>query len=93
MQPRFDEKRQVYRDCKWCGGAGCLCCRAEADKAYKSMFPDGAKPIATFDISTPEGVEIARNALSPESLTKAFGPGGDGFDGIIKRAHPTGTTP
>lgn len=58
---RYDDKREVYRDCRWCRGKGCLYCKAEADKAYKHAFPDGPKPIATFDTTTPEGAEAAVN--------------------------------
>jgi len=53
---RYDEEKEVYRDCRWCKGRGCLYCKSEADKAYKAAFPDGPKPIATFE-NTPEGIE------------------------------------
>jgi hypothetical protein len=56
---RYDPQREIYRDCRWCQGRGCLYCKDEADKAYKAAFPDGPKPIATFDTSTPEGREQA----------------------------------
>lgn len=49
---RYDEERGVYRDCKWCGGKGCLSCPSEADKAYKAAFPDGPKPV--FEITRAE---------------------------------------
>lgn len=52
---RYDEKRGIYRDCKWCGGKGCLACPAEADKEYKRQFPDGPKPIAQFSTADIEG--------------------------------------
>lgn len=45
---RYDEMKEVYRDCRWCKGKGCLYCKAEADKAYKAAFPDGPQPMATF---------------------------------------------
>lgn len=45
---RYDECREIYRDCRWCKGKGCLYCKAEADKAYKAAFPDGPQPMATF---------------------------------------------
>jgi len=60
---RYDAKHEVYRDCKWCKGKGCLQCKNEADKAYKEAFPDGPKPIATFDTTTPEGVVAAKGFL------------------------------
>lgn len=50
---RYDEKRGIYRDCKWCGGAGCLACPGEAEKEYKRQFPDGPKPIATIPLEKP----------------------------------------
>jgi len=60
---RYDDMKEVYRDCRWCKGKGCLYCKAEADKAYKAAFPDGPQPIATFDISTPEALEAAGKAI------------------------------
>lgn len=55
---RYDDTKEVYRDCRWCKGRGCLYCKAEADKAYKAAFPEGPKPIATFD-NTPDGIAAA----------------------------------
>lgn len=49
--------KEAFRDCRWCRGKGCVYCESEANKAYKAAFPDGPKPIATFDLTTPEGVE------------------------------------
>lgn len=65
---RYDDQREVYRDCRWCQGRGCLYCKSEADKAYKAAFPDGIKPIATFDTTTPEGVAAAKAFI--EGLVK-----------------------
>lgn len=62
LNVRYDERSQRYRDCRWCGGRGCLACPGEADKAYKAAFPDGPKPIATFD-NTMEGREAIRGFL------------------------------
>ena len=53
---RFDEKRGIYRDCKWCHGKGCLACPGEADKEYQRQFPNGPQPIATFST---EGMDEA----------------------------------
>jgi hypothetical protein len=74
---RFDGKK--YRDCRWCQGRGCLYCESEAKSEYKSQFPDGPKPIATFSLSNPEDVERARKVIGIEALQKAFGPGGGGM--------------
>jgi len=81
MAARFDGFK--YRDCQWCGGSGCLACEGEADKAYKRAFPDGPVPLATFDISTPEGAASARQAIGAEAITKAFSNGGGGIAEII----------
>jgi hypothetical protein len=86
---RFDGFR--YCDCRWCGGQGCLYCEAEADKAYKAAFPDGPKPIATFDMTTPTGVETARKAIGRDAIVKAFGPDGGGVAEII--ANCAGSKP
>lgn len=67
---RYDPERQVYRDCRWCGGKGCLSCPIEAEKAYKREFPDGPKPIATF---TREDVDAGKlkAVLGPEAIESA----------------------
>lgn len=78
---RFDEQRSVYRDCRWCSGAGCLYCKAEADRAYKAAFPDGPVPIATF---TAEELQAAKEAIGADAMCKAFGPGGGGVAEIIE---------
>lgn len=56
---RYDEEKAIYRDCKFCGGKGCLACPGEANKDYNREFPDGPQPIATF-------------AIDPENPGKAF---------------------
>ena len=81
MKARFDGFK--YRDCKWCGGSGCLACEGEADKAYRRAFPDGPKPIATFDLSDTADVEAARVSIGIEAVRKAFGKGGGGVSEII----------
>jgi hypothetical protein len=55
----------AYRDCKWCGGRGCLSCEVEADKEYKRQFPDGPKPLATFPVIHGENFDAM--------LTRVFG--------------------
>lgn len=85
MTERFDGKR--YIDCRWCQGRGCLYCEGEADKEYKRQFPDGPKPIATFDLTTPAGLEAANKAIGREAIEKAFGPGGGGIAEIIANLH------
>lgn len=61
---RYDPDREVYRDCRWCNGKGCLYCKAEADKAYRADHPAPLTPIASFDITNPEGVAAARAFIS-----------------------------
>lgn len=78
---RFDGYR--YRDCKWCGGKGCVYCQSEADKAYKRAFPNGPEPIATFP-ATQEGMEAARKVIGAEAMKKAFGQGGGGIAEIME---------
>jgi hypothetical protein len=87
MQMRYDPDREIYRDCPWCHGRGCLQCKIEADKEYERQFPNGPQPIATFDITTPEGVEKARQAIGVEALEHAFGPDGGGVREIIRNCE------
>ena len=58
FKPRYDEERGIYRDCPYCQGEGCPKCPEEADAEYKRQFPDGPKPIATFE-NTTEGATAA----------------------------------
>ena len=84
---RYDEEKGIYRDCKFCGGEGCLACPQEADKAYKEAFPDGPKPIVTFDradFDDPKELIRMRKIIGKDALEKAFGPGGGGVEEIIK---------
>lgn len=78
IQVRYDEERGIYRDCRFCGGKGCLACPAEADKAYKKEFPDGPQPMAVFRFDDPKDMEIARNTIGFDALKRAFGPKGGG---------------
>jgi hypothetical protein len=80
---RFDAQKSVYRDCRWCGGRGCLYCENEADKAYKAEFPDGPVPLATFE-NTPAGLAAAKEAIGADAIRKAFGPGGGGVTEIAE---------
>lgn len=71
-QPRFENG--VYRDCRWCHGRGCLSCPAEAEKEYKRQFPDGPKPIATFNTESlgEEGiVGLLKSLIGPDAIMAA----------------------
>lgn len=79
---RYDPVRRVYRDCRFCNGRGCVACEGEAERAYKLAFPDGPKPVATFE-TTPEGLRFANVTIGAEAIDKAFGPGGGGVAEIL----------
>lgn len=87
---RYDEQRGIYRDCKWCGGKGCLACPGEADKAYKEAFPDGPKPIASFKLNDPKELEIAKKTIGRGAIDKAFAKDGGGLEEIIKNLLAAG---
>ena len=87
IQVRYDEEKQIYRDCKFCGGKGCLACPQEVKKAYKEAFPDGPKPIATIKLDDPKAMERAKKALGKDALEKAFGPDGGGVEEIINNCR------
>lgn len=57
MEARFENG--IYRDCKWCGGQGCLACPGEADKEYKRQFPDGPKPLLSLTYEEIDRLEIS----------------------------------
>ncbi|MFT4056459.1 MAG: hypothetical protein QM681_18295 [Novosphingobium sp.] len=61
------------------GAATCEHCRKAFDAAYNAAFPEGLKPIATFRTDSPEDMARAKELLSPEALTKHFGPHGGGM--------------
>jgi hypothetical protein len=61
FEPRYMPGR--YRDCKWCGGRGCVACDSEAEKDYKKEFPNGPELIASFRTDTPDGVLAAKKFL------------------------------
>ena len=93
MEVRYDEKRQIYRDCRFCEGSGCLACQAEADKEYKRQFPDGPKPIITARSDNAEELERMKKVIGKEALSEAFGPGGGGMATILKKIAETAKTP
>lgn len=88
FQSRF--ANSIYRDCKWCGGKGCLSCEAEADKEYKRQFPDGPKPIATFKTDDPKDMEKANKAIGAKAINKAFGQSGGGMAEIYSNLKKVG---
>ena len=70
MNARFENG--IYRDCKWCGGKGCLSCKAEADKEYNRQFPDGPKPLLTIKNEEFDHFAISEATGGP-SITDAHG--------------------
>jgi hypothetical protein len=54
--------------------ATCERCREAFDAAYSAAFPDGLKPLATIRIGDPNAKEL----LSPSTMTRFFGPNGEG---------------
>lgn len=65
---RYNEKTGVYRDCKWCGGRGCVYCPGEADAEYNRQFPDGPNPIASFDTTNPEHVKAMNETIGAKAI-------------------------
>lgn len=95
MIPRYDEQREIYRDCRFCRGQGCLACPGEADRAYRRAFPEGLKQIATIKI---EEIGQLKDVLGPEAMGRYFGKdnlGGDAFERDLKAklAEIRGGTP
>lgn len=86
-QVRYDPVREVYRDCRWCAGKGCVYCKTEADKAYKAEFPSGPQPIASFKLNDPRDLEAARQSIGADAMRKAFSAGGSGIAEIIANIH------
>lgn len=80
---RFDGHR--YRDCRWCAGRGCVYCEGEADKAYRSAFPEGPKPLATFKFDNPDDMSALRSIFGADALKRTFGPDGGGLREIEEK--------
>lgn len=81
MRARFENG--IYRDCKWCGGRGCLSCPAEADMEYKRQFPNGPEPLISFNTDDPKDAELMLKTIGGPALEKAFGKGGGGGAEIL----------
>jgi hypothetical protein len=82
FQPRYEPGK--YRDCRFCHGRGCACCDGEAEKAYKRAFPEGPKPIATFNLDSKHDVDRFVATFHVEKLESAFGEGGGGVDELVE---------
>ena len=63
MQFRFDEEKQIYRDCSFCGGKGCLACPGQAKKDYDRAFPNGPGPVATFKTDDPDDMQRLKDVI------------------------------
>ena len=81
FQPRYEPGR--FADCPWCQGRGCCACDDEADKAFRRAFPDGVKPLATYNTDDPEDMARCKEVFGAESLRHAFGEGGGGMEEIL----------
>lgn len=74
--------------CNWCGGRGCISCaaaRQDREAEYKKRFPDGPKPIFTASKDKPDEMAQLKEIFHADAIAKAFGPGGDGIEGIEKK--------
>lgn len=87
MQLRYDEEKGIYRDCRFCGGKGCIACPGEAERAYKREFPHGPEPVLTFHTGNPEEMQVARETIGLDALRRAFEPGGGGIEEIIQNVE------
>jgi len=70
MQARFE--KGVYRDCRWCGGRGCLSCPVEAERAYKREFPNGPEPLCTITNEEFDQADI-REAMGQPGIERDHG--------------------
>jgi hypothetical protein len=60
----------------------CQRCREAFDAAYKEAFPEGLKPIATFQLGDEADMARARKLLSPDALRQFFSPDGGGLSAL-----------
>lgn len=81
----------AYRDCRWCHGVGCVSCEVEAEKEYKRQFPDGPKPIATFERKPGESSDdLLGRALSSLGVALKRCPNDTNGDGDCAQCAHTG---
>lgn len=71
----FDADKGIYRDCRFCGGRGCLACPGEADRAYKAEFPNGPEPIFSIPREEVDHLEVSEMTGGP-GIAEAHGPVG-----------------
>jgi hypothetical protein len=88
FQPRF--ANGIYRDCRFCAGKGCIACPSEAHKEYKRQFPDGPKPLATFNLEDDTDREKMADLVGAPAIAKHFGEGGGGIGSFIEALRAAG---
>lgn len=72
FQPRYDEEKKIYRDCRFCQGRGCIACPGEAEKAYKAEFPNGPQPILTIERKDmPKAMKMLKHVMGPKGMMAA----------------------
>jgi len=85
MEPHHAHRRRMEAAPVCPNGKGAYrpATEAELDAGYRSAFPDGPQPVATFRLDNRADVERVKAALSPDALNKFFGPGGFGMAGFM----------
>lgn len=86
FKPRFENG--IYRDCRWCGGKGCLSCPTEADKEYKRQFPDGPKPLMTLTVEEMDSATISAATGGP-GLKESHGELGELLASLFDQVRET----
>lgn len=56
-----------YKNCKFCGGRGCLACEQQREKDAKAAM----EPIFVADPNSPSDMELLKNAMGAEAIEKA----------------------
>lgn len=75
-------KMSAYRDCKFCGGRGCIACPGERER----NAPKFGVPIFTAKLDDPHDMELLKRVIGKDAVEKAFSPGGGGVDAIEREA-------
>ncbi|MFH0900694.1 MAG: hypothetical protein V2A73_08710 [Pseudomonadota bacterium] len=58
----------AWKNCQWCGGAGCLYCQAEREKACQRDI----NPIFIASRDDPADMEALRRIIGKEAIEDAF---------------------
>lgn len=93
LEVMFDYEVGKFGRCRFCRGAGCPGCDAEAQRVYGELqdeyekrFPDGPECVTI----PRERIGDAKDAIGADALQRAFGPNGGGVSEVFDKLEELG---